>query len=532
MKRFAKIVAPLMVGLFVLGACAAQPPAPAATTDPAAPAEAPAVSDADDNENRDIVIALNNNIITLDAHDARDALSNNVIAAMAESLVDFDHNMGIIPSLAESFEVSENALSYTFNLNRGISFHDGTPFNAEAVRVNVQRIIDSEGGLRQARTFEQLDSMEIVDDYTIIFHLSDPFMPFLERLQAFRLLSPEVILNDVGSLARHPVGTGQFIFEEWVDGDRMVMTRNPEHRNSHLIGVDSVTYRFVMENGTRVAMLQTGEADLIYPMPPEMIPMVQADPSIEIEVRSSTVVRYVTMNQNVEPLNDVRVRRAMNHAIDVDAYINVVRGGYAVPLNSAMSPILPFYYENEPFEFNLDLARQLLAEAGYPDGFSVTIWASTSSSDIRGMEFIAQQLGQVGIEVEVMPMEEGTLSAAVYQTTPETTELQMWYVSWSAFDPDNALRSTFVSYMHPPTGANTNYYVNLAVDEAIRNGNRAADFDTRFEYYAQAQRMIWDDAVWLFLGADETVMAMNTRLTGARLQPTGAWLDLREVGVR
>jgi len=483
---------------------------------------------------RDVVIVFNNNILTLNPFESRAALDNNVIAAMAESLVDFDENMNLIGSLAESFEVSEDSLIHTFNLRQGVYFHDGEYFDAYALLANVNFVLDQGEGAARWNTFRTVESVNVIDQYTFQFVHNEPFMPFLERLQPFRIISPVQI--ESGNLGSGPIGTGQFIFREWVDGDRMVMDRNPDWRDAHQIGVDSVTYRFVSENATRVAMLQSGEADIVYPMPHELLGQIEGNDNFSVEVRPSTVMRFVMMNQDVEPLDNVYVRRAMNYAIDVEAYIQVVRGGFSTPATSPISELLPFHYSSNMYDYSVDTANSLLDEAGFPkDGngirFSLTLWASTDTTEIRAMEFLAQQWALVGIDVIVEPMEEGTLSDSIWGQTRETTQMNMWYVSWSAFDPDNALRSTFMSTMHTPAGANANFYTNLEVDNAIMAGNASSTFEERFEYYAFAQRQIVEDAVWIFLGADDRIVAKDSRITGGGLQPTGNWLDLRTISI-
>ena len=493
-------------------------------------------TDADNNVDgdRDIVIAFNNNILTLNPFESRTALDNNVIAAMAESLIDFDENMELIGRLAESFEVSDDSLTHTFNLRQGIYFHDGEYFDAYAVLANVNFVLDEGEGAARWGTFRTIEEVNVIDQYTFEFIHNEPFMPFLERLQPFRIVSPAQI--ESGDLDSGPIGTGQFIFREWVDGDRMVMDRNPDWRDADQIGVDSITYRFVPENATRVAMLQSGEADIVYPMPHELLAQIEGDNNFYVEVRPSTVMRFVMMNQDVEPLDNLYVRRAMNYAIDVEAYAQVVRGGFSSPASSPISELLPFHYASDMYDHSVDTANDLLDEAGFPKGdngvrFSLTLWASTDTTEIRAMEFLAQQWELVGIDVLVEPMEEGTLSDSIWGQTRETTEMNMWYVSWSAFDPDNALRSPFMSTMHTPAGANANFYTNYDVDEAIMAGNAAPTFEERYEYYAFAQRQIVEDAVWIFLGADDRIVARSARITGGGLQPTGNWLDLRTISV-
>lgn len=498
-----------------------------------APSDAPAGTGAatDSGNGRNLVIAVNNNFITLDTHASRDSLTNSVNEIMYESLVRYDDDLNLVPNLAESFAISDDALVYTFKLKEGIMFHDGELLTAEVVKANIDRVMNPDKALRQARTFSYAEEINILDDYTLEVKLRQPYMAFLSRLEAFRIISPAALENE-DKLPKNPVGTGQFRFVEWVEGDHMTVEKNPDWRNADQIQVDTITFKFVPENGTRVAMLETGEADIIYPMPNEMVSKIEANSDLVLEVRDSTVCRYVTMNQNVKPFDDVRVRQALNYAIDKDAFIAVVKGGYGNKLNSAMSPVLPYYVEHEEYAYNIEKAKELLTEAGYPDGFEATIWGNTESETVRGMNFIEQQLSLIGVKLNVMPLEEGTLSTKVYDTTPETTELQMWYVSWSAMDPDNAIRSTFHSEMYPPTGANTNYYKNLTLDEAINNGNASTAFEQQYQYYKIAQDEIWNDAVWVFMGVDQSLLAMNSRVTGAKLSSSGSGVDLKEVGLK
>ena len=510
--KMKRVFALLLVSVFILVALAACGNGDTSTAEP-----------------RDVVIALNQNIITLDPHAPRDGLSNNVISNMVEGLVEFDQQMVTQPCLAESWEITPDGLKYTFKLRQGVKFHDGEPFNADAVRANVERVRDPDLALRHARSFTMLDRMETPDEYTVIFHLVEPFSPFLQRLEPFKIISPKEL--EANRTNPDPIGTGGFSFVEWIDGERMVMKKFPEWRNANQIQVDTVTWRFILENGTRVAMLQSGEAHLIFPMPSESVSLVSNNNDFVLEAKDSTVCRFVMMNQNVEPMDNVLVRRAINHAVSSAEFAQIVRGGYANPLLSAMSPLLPWYVEQQEYAHDLDKARELLAQAGYPDGFTITLWASTGSEDMRGLEFLSQQLGQIGINAIVEPAEEATLSDMIYNTTPETTNLNTWYVSWSAFDPDNALRSPFMSTMWPPAGANCNYYDNPEVDAAILAGNRAITFEEQLQHYGRAQQLIWEDAVWVFLGVDISLMAKSADLTGAQLAPTGSFLDIRTIGL-
>ena len=176
------------------------------------------------------------------------------------------------------------------------------------------------------------------------------------------------------------------------------------------------------------------------------------------------------------------------------------------------------------YEQNIEKAKELLAEAGYPDGFKAEIWGNTNSDTMKGMQFIQQQLKEIGVDLEIKSMEEGTLSDEIYgPQTPEEAKVQMWYVSWSAFpsDTSNATKPLFSSTSFPPNGANTAYYKNDDVDAWIEEVNKTADETKQAEIYSDIQSTIYNDAPWIFLGVDEILAGMRTNVEGVFISPTG-----------
>jgi glutathione transport system substrate-binding protein len=474
---------------------------------------------------KDIVIAINANFITLDPHNASDTHSISGGRTMYEGLMGFDENMQLIPVLATSHEISADGLVYTFHLKENVKFHDGTDFNAEAVKVNIARIQDEKNNLRLRKSFAKVAKVETPDAKTVVITLSEPYNAFLNKVAMAGIISPKALEESGADIAKKPVGTGPFKFKEWVQGDRLVVEKNAEYWQQGLPKVDSITFKPVPENGSRIAMLKTGEADFIYPMPTEQVKEVEGQEGMTIDTIDSTIVRYVTLNTMKKPYNDVKVRQAINYAINKEAYIKVVKSGLGAKLDSTMSSKTQYYSQQAGYDYDLDKAKQLLAEAGYPDGFEAEIWGENESETIKGMQFIQQQLALVGIKLEVKSMEGGTLSDQINSAkTPEEAKIQMWYVSWSpsSGDADGATRGLFSSEMFPPAGSNTAYYKNDNVDKWIAEANKSTDPEEAKGIYANIQKTIWEEAPWAFMGVDQIISGKRSYLEGVKVYPDGS----------
>ncbi|MYL60911.1 glutathione ABC transporter substrate-binding protein GsiB, partial [Virgibacillus halodenitrificans] len=246
---------------------------------------------------------------------------------------------------------------------------------------------------------------------------------------------------------------------------------------------------------------------------------------VVIEKTPSTIARYVSINTFKEPFNDVKVRKAMNMAVNKEAYIDVVKNGYASILDSTMSSETQYYSKQEPYTFDVEEAKKLMKEAGYADGFEAEIWGNSSSETIQGMEFIKQQLAQIDINVSIKSMEEGTLSDEIYTPeTPEDAKVQMWYVSWSpsSGDADGATRSLFSSEYFPPNGANTAYFNNSDVDKWINAANETSVKEEQADIYSNIQSTVYDEAPWIFLATDTILSGHTKNLEGVYVLPDGS----------
>ncbi|WP_019378097.1 glutathione ABC transporter substrate-binding protein [Virgibacillus halodenitrificans] len=476
------------------------------------------------DEKKEITIAIDQNFVTLDPHNAGDTVSIFGTRAMYEGLVGFDQNMEVIPVLAEDYEVSEDALEYTFKLREGVTFHDGEPFNAEAVKANFDRIMDEDKDLRAKRNFQYVDKMEVLGDYEVKFTLNQPFSAMLNKFAMVPFISPKAIKEDK-DLGLNPVGTGPFQFNKWNQGDSLVVDKYADYWGEDATNVEKVVYKPVPENGSRAAMLKTGEADFVYPVPQQNVKDFENNDDVVIEKTPSTIARYVSINTFKEPFNDVKVRKAMNMAVNKEAYIDVVKNGYASILDSTMSSETQYYSKQEPYTFDVEEAKKLMKEAGYADGFEAEIWGNSSSETIQGMEFIKQQLAQIDINVSIKSMEEGTLSDEIYTPeTPEDAKVQMWYVSWSpsSGDADGATRSLFSSEYFPPNGANTAYFNNSDVDKWINAANETSVKEEQADIYSNIQSTVYDEAPWIFLATDTILSGHTKNLEGVYVLPDGS----------
>ncbi|MBY6053491.1 glutathione ABC transporter substrate-binding protein [Cytobacillus firmus] len=474
-------------------------------------------------KDQELVIAVNENFISMDPHNTGDTNSNSVQTAMLEGLLGSDEEGQIIPQLAEEYSVSDDALEYTFKLRQGVTFHDGEPFNAEAVKTSFERIMKDESLRLNSRGFNLITSIDVMDEFQIKVTLKEPYAGMLTRFVSSKILSPKLINDSSSDIGKTPVGTGPFKFVEWVQGDHLTVERFDDYWNK-ADRVKKITYKPVPENGSRVAMLKTGEAHVIYPAPVQNLKELESNSDVEIHKIPSTIARYVSINTMKEPYDDVRIRQAINYAVNKEAFISVVNSGYGLPLDSIIPNKTQFYAKQETYDHNIEKAKELMKEAGFEDGFNAEIWGNTNSDTLKGMQFIQQQLKEIGITVEIKSMEEGTLSDEIYGAqTPEEAKVQMWYVSWSAYPSDttNATKPLFSSSSFPPDGANTAYYKNDDVDKWITEVNQTADPDKQAEIYNNIQSTIYKDAPWIFLGVDEILAGSRSNVEGVFISPTG-----------
>src|SRR5450830_1718500 len=475
---------------------------------------------------KDVVVAVQSNFTTTDPYDANDTLSQAVAKSFYQGLYGFYKDLKMVPVLADSHTVSKDGLVYTFKLKSDIKFHDGTPFNAEAVKVNFDRVTNPENKLKRYTLYKNIAKTEAVDANTVRVTLKEPFSPFINTLAhpSGVIISPAALAK-YGSkgIAQNPVGTGPFKFVEWKSTDYLKVAKWEGYWKKGYPKVDSITWRPVVDNNTRAAMMQTNEAHFAFPMPPEAVETISKKPSLEVTSAPSIIHRYISMNTQQKPFDNPKVREAINYAINKDALVKVAFSGYAIPAQGVLPQGVEFATKLGPWPYNPAKARELLKEAGYPNGFESTLWSAYNYTTAQKViQFVQQQLAQVGIKVQVQALEAGQRVERVESAQdPATAPVRMYYVGWSSStgEADWALRPLLASESFPPRLFNTAYYKNEVVDNNIAKALNTTDRAEKTRLYTEAQQQIWKDAPWAFLVTERSLSVRARNLAGFYVMP-------------
>lgn len=285
---------------------------------------------------KDLTIAVSQNFVTLDPQDSNNTMDNTVQKTIMEGLVAFDEEMNIVPKLATDYKVNKDATEFTFTLREGVKFHDGEDFNAEAVKANFERISDKKNNLKRYTLFASIDKIEVLDDYKVKIILKEPFASMMNNFAhpAALMQSPKSLASG-DNIARKPVGTGLYVFESWDSSDIIKVKKNADYWGD-APAANSITFKPVVENGSRTAMLQTGEADFAYPIPTEQIDALKKA-NVDVVSSDSIVMNYLSMNVAKKPFDNPKVREAISYAINKDNLVKVVYSDYAKKATSVIS---------------------------------------------------------------------------------------------------------------------------------------------------------------------------------------------------
>jgi len=473
---------------------------------------------------KDVTIAVGSNFTSLDPYDANDTLSQAVAKSFYQGLFGFDKNIKLVNVLAESYTVSKDGLVYTIKLHPGVKFSDGTDFNAAAVKVNLDRASNPDSHLKRYNLFKNIDKTEVVDANTVKITLKTPFSAFINNLAhpSAVMISPAALAKYGKDIGFHPVGTGPYVLEQWNQTDFVKVKKFDGYWKKGEPKLDTITFRPVVDNNTRAAMLQTGEADFAFPVPYEQAALLEKNSKLDLVAAPSILHRYISFNVTQKPFDNLKVRQAINYAINKDALIKVAFAGYAVPSEGPLPQGIEYAAKFKPWPYDPAKAKELLKEAGYPNGFTTTLWSSHNSSTAQKViQFAQQQLAQVGIKVTVTAMDAAQRAAQVENVGQKESGLRMFYTGWSAStgEADWALTPLFATQSAPPKQFNTAFYSNPQVDKDLADALKTTDKTEKAKLYEDAQNRIWADAPWAFLVTERLVSANNKRLTGFYVMP-------------
>lgn len=274
---------------------------------------------------KDVVIAVASNFTTLDPYDANDTLSQAVAKSLYQGLFGFDKDMKRVNVLADSYEVSKDGLTYTVKLHPGVKFHDGTQLNAEAVKINLDRASNPDNHLKRYNLFKMIDKTEVVDANRVKIMLKAPFSAFINNLAhpAAAIISPAALAQYRKDIGFHPVGTGPYQFVTWNQTEFVKVKKFDGYWRPGLPKLSSITWRPVVDSNTRAAMLQTGEATFAFPIPYEQAKVLAGNSKLDVMTASSIQQRYISLNVTQKPFDNLKVRQALNYAINKTALIKV-----------------------------------------------------------------------------------------------------------------------------------------------------------------------------------------------------------------
>lgn len=462
-----------------------------------------------------VVVLASDDPPNMDPHTSGGTEGGNIIVNVYDSLTTLSADLTETqPALATSWEAIDD-LTWEFKLREDVTFHNGEPFNAEAVKFSADRILEEDPEVaRITYSFPTLAGVEVVDEYTVrvLTTVPDPILP--ERMYSFRVVPPEYTSSVPESeFAMNPVGTGAFKFVEFEPGQQLVLEANEDYWNG-APAIDRLVFRPVPEPSTRVAELQTGGADIIQQAPVGQISEIESSEGARVEVLPGRRVTYIGMDLiegGPEALQDKRVRQALNYAVDVDLILATVLEGQGARVATMFRPDFFGYDPSiEPYEYNPDLARQLLEEAGYEDGLSLTMQTSETifPSATEVMQAITAQLADVGVDVTLDIVDHSTYRGIVIagQEAHDVANLFAW--NWGALEPspDSPLSGTL------QTGGISSYYSNSELDELIDAARQEMDPDVRADLYGQVQELLIEEAPFIFLYQNPDVYGVSDRV--------------------
>jgi len=482
-----------------------------------------------------LIIAQGTDALTMDTHHGLDAPTFTILDHMVEPLLELTPKGEIAPKLAEKWEVSPDATEFVLKLRKGVKFHDGTPFNAEAVKVNFDRRLDPKAATKYGFLVAPISSVTVVDEYTVKIKTKAPFAALISNLthQANGIQSPESLKASWDKPVTKPVGTGPFMYKEWVPGNKFVMVRNDQYwgKKPH---IEEVTWRVMPDDASRVIALETGEVHAAVRIPPFDIPRLKANPKLTVISAPSVRTIYLGFNCLKEPFQDKRVRQAINYAVNKEAILKHILGGVGRVSDAPLSPGIFGYTPIKTYEYNVEKAKALLAEAGFPKGFETTLHPAVGRyyMDVNVATAVAADLLKVGIKAEIKMMEWGTYLPSILREK-DVVEHKIYMLGWGCVtgDADYGLYTLFHSGEWPKKGMNASFFKNEKLDQLLDAARSTANPEERKRLYKEAMTIIMDEAPWLFLHSEMQMVGARANVKGLLVHPTErviakeAWIE-------
>ncbi|KAA3597995.1 MAG: ABC transporter substrate-binding protein [Calditrichaeota bacterium] len=477
---------------------------------------------------------------SLDPAHGTDTTSGNILLRMFDGLVQFEpKTMEVIPAVAESWEIEDSRV-FTFKIRKGVKFHNGREVKAEDFKYSFERTLDPEtvserqwvlSPILGATEFTdgkagEVKGIEVIDDYTLRLTLEKSFAPFLSMLcMESASVVPKEAVDEFGSdqFARNPIGCGPFKFVEWQSDISVTVEAFDDYYGDKSETIDKVKFMVIPSIPTALEAYKNGEIDFLDELPPGQIQNIRDNSPDDVKEWSQIGTYYIGFNHEKPPFKDnVKLRKAINYAIDRQKIANIIEEGLAIPASGILSPGIPGHNPNfSPYKYDLEKAKQLMAEAGYPEGKglpTIKIWYNTHDRHQRIVQYVQQELKKIGVNLEIK-----NLDWAAYLKALDSGEPEMYRMGWLVdyVDPDNFL----YTLLHTSQiGAPGNYarYTSAKFDSLVELGRHLTDLDERIKVYQEAERIaVEDDAVWLFLYYYREIALINPKWENVILSPQG-----------
>ncbi|TVT29265.1 glutathione ABC transporter substrate-binding protein [Salinicoccus cyprini] len=506
----------------------------------------------------DLTVAMMDDAVTLDPHGSNDSASAQVRRNIYETLVHQEVDMALAPGLAEEWEATEDDV-WNFTLREGTTFHNGSEFTAEDVKATLDRVRDTAVASEVAFLFEMISDVEVVGDYEVNLHTEYPFAPLPSHLahNTAGIMSKELIDQDYQSaldeggvdmtveeyyalreeggsdyediaerisehtgnvIGSEADGTNHLMFESRAPGDNTVLQKFEDFQGGER-NFETVTFRVIPENGARMAELETGGIQVAGDVDSTSAVRVEEGEDTELVEQESVRMSYLGFNTEKEPFDDVRVRQAISYAIDRDEIISGVYDDMGIKADGPLAPDVWGHDENlEGVEYDMERAKELLAETDVADGFETTIWVDEDPQIVDTAVYIQEKLSELNIDVQVEQFEWGA-----YLDRTAQGDHEMFILGWTTVtaDADYGLYALFHSNSHGATG-NRSFYTNEEVDTLLDEGRTEPDEDARFEAYSQAQEILIEEAPAAYLFHTNFAIGVNSsQVSGVDLDPVG-----------
>ncbi|MET0852504.1 MAG: ABC transporter substrate-binding protein [Candidatus Rokuibacteriota bacterium] len=492
-----------------------------------------------------LVIGRPTDAISLDPHKATTAPEVWVYGNIFETLVTLDEKMQVRPVLAERWE-RVNDRTMRFYLKKGVVFHDGTPFNAAAVKFTLDRVLDAKTPARGRSWLGPVTGATVVDDATVDVLTSAPFGPLLNHLTmvfVVGIVSPDAARKAGDDFGRAPVGTGPFRFEEWKSNQSITLARNDKYwgPRAHL---DRVVFRVIPEEGARTIAYDRGDLDVLLRAAPIELERLKKDRRTQVNDTPGLRIIYLGFNTQAPPLDDARMRRALAHGIDVKGINSYVVENAMLPARSVIAPMVFGYKDTqlpEKYAYDPERAKKLLADLGWapgPDGIlrkagkplELTFWAS-EGRDLKDKEIseaVLAQLTKLGVKVTFQRMEWGAYLNALRAEKPPYNLFALGWVTMTG-DGDFGLYATFHSANIPPRGTQAAHYRNPEVDKLLDEARASLDPAKRAAAYGRALEHITTDLPWLPIYQTKETVVLRSHVKGYVGHPAEYYLRLGSV---